>query len=478
MKNRFGKWTLLLALWTAAGIAGPVFAAEMNQTAVVVTASAGWSSGAHSIIRRDGGQWTLRNVGGETSLLPTISDLAVSAHRQFFYRIERFQSDNVAKFDVSAPNQPIWNVSAISPGELGLQSNSSNPFALVFASNEKAYLIRYGAKTAWIVDPSVSFENRTEFKIGELDLSAYSVEGGTRPYDDTDGYSEMANGVIVDGKLFIVMQRLVTWCPAETVHSYVAVFDVATDAEIQTGMGEGGLKGIALPFPVFNAGFPAYASIHYLEENHTIYVSGPASFGFCTSGLGGNGGVVAIDPDTYETEVVLDAGGNDWPHGSIFSTAIVSPAKGYFLGVPDAYDVSGSGNALKTFNPTTGAVTGDANFALNGKDLAHLALDRDGYLWICNSSDSKVQILDTADDSIEQEIATDLLPKIIDFVYTFDFEPGDVNRIDGITAQDAVDAFDLTQQSRWTWEELWAADFNGDGEVTAQDAVDIFWASF
>jgi hypothetical protein len=55
---------------------------------------------------------------------------------------------------------------------------------------------------------------------------------------------------------------------------------------------------------------------------------------------------------------------------------------------------------------------------------------------------------------------------------------GDVVPDGEITAQDAVEAFNLSLNATWTSEELAAGDWNGDGEITAQDAVDIFFAQF
>jgi hypothetical protein len=55
---------------------------------------------------------------------------------------------------------------------------------------------------------------------------------------------------------------------------------------------------------------------------------------------------------------------------------------------------------------------------------------------------------------------------------------GDVVPDGEITAQDAVEAFNLSLNSSWTADELAAGDWNGDGEITAQDAVDIFFAQF
>ena len=58
------------------------------------------------------------------------------------------------------------------------------------------------------------------------------------------------------------------------------------------------------------------------------------------------------------------------------------------------------------------------------------------------------------------------------------YNRGDTNKDGEITAQDAVDAFWLSFNTQWTFDELCTADYNQDGEVTSQDAVEIFWASF
>ena len=59
------------------------------------------------------------------------------------------------------------------------------------------------------------------------------------------------------------------FCPSNT--AYVAVFDVATDTEIDTGKGEGSKKGI--PLPIRNP-----LSIQYVAENNRIYIQGVGSY--------------------------------------------------------------------------------------------------------------------------------------------------------------------------------------------------------
>ncbi len=88
--------------------AGPAYSA---QTAVVATVAADYGSGAHSTISVD-------PVGGpriaQNDLLPTIiSDISVASYGTYFYRIERFNADNVMKFDINAPDTPIWQYSTL-----------------------------------------------------------------------------------------------------------------------------------------------------------------------------------------------------------------------------------------------------------------------------------------------------------------------------------------------------------------------------
>ena len=79
--------------------AGPAYS---EQTAVVATVEADYSGGAHSTISVDpvGGPRTAQN-----NLLPTVSDITVAAYETYFYRLERFNKNNVTKFDINAPEE-------------------------------------------------------------------------------------------------------------------------------------------------------------------------------------------------------------------------------------------------------------------------------------------------------------------------------------------------------------------------------------
>lgn len=395
------SWTAtgILFVLTAAGLPGE--AAAVTQTGVVSTVAADYSSAAHAVISVDpvGGPRAVRS-----KLLPTLtSDITVNAYKNFFYRIERFQADNVAKFDISAPETPIWQFSTNDPGETG----SSNPYDLLFVSDQKAYLLRYGKTLAWIVNPSAG--TAAEFKIGELDLGAYA---------DADGIPEMSAGVIAGDRVFIALQRLDQdngWVPSNT--AYLAVFDMATDQEIDTGVpNSDGVKGI--PLPIRNIG-----AVQYIAETERVYVQGAGDYGSSWTGRAPayTGGIAAVDPRDYTVDMVLDDGdGDNHPYGNISGVGIISAEKGYFVGYAGWSD-----NTLYAFNPTTGEVSGPANDDLKQKNIAGMEAgayaDNRGRLWVCNQTDAEVVILNTADDTVDENVSTDLNPTRV--VFTTEGEP-------------------------------------------------------
>lgn len=386
MRNKIEILSFLLGLVMAFGLwAGPVNA---EQSAVVVTAAADYSSGATSVI-------DVNPIGGpravQNDLMPTISDLGVAAHGCFFYRIERYMCDNITKFDISDPSTPVWQYSTLDDDE----TVTSDPHAMIFASDHKAYILRYEKTAAWMVDPTAtSHEN---FKTGELDLSAYA---------DSDGIPEMTNGVIVDGKLFILIQRMDrnnNWVPGS---GYVAVFDISTDQEIVTETGNpDGLKGILLP-----AKNPE--DIQYVPQAKKIYISCKGSLeGWTGTPAEYSGGILSLDPYTYEVSMIVDDGDEtNHPYGNIYKMVIVSKNKGYFNGF-----IGWEDNYLFSFNPLTGVVEGPVSDTLNGINITTMGVDENGYVWIGDATAGGMQVVNSADDTVDEFVGTNLNPHAIAF---------------------------------------------------------------
>lgn len=397
------KRVVVCAVLVLFGFTIPTFAAE-QQKAVVVTAAADYSSGAHSVINVDPADGPKDYTN---NLAPTVSDLTIVAQGRYFYRIEQFFADNIAKFDIANPGTPIWQYSTMDQNDT---VSSSNPQDIVFASPDKAYLLRQNTPTAWIVNPQAASE--ASFKVGTLDLSSYN---------DGDGYSpEMTQAIVVKGKLFILMQRLDqndNWTPQE---GYLAVFDTVTDAEIDTWQGRDGRKGILLP--VKNP-----STLYYLPENDTIYVQGSGRLESTFSGTPAEytGGIAAIDPDTYKTRMVLDDGDDlNHTYGNITGMVIVSSTKGYFVGYEDF-----GNNTLYSFNPSNGEVDGAPVEILKNTNIQGMeaggAVDQNGLVWITDATNAQVVIIDPADDSVKDTVPTNLNPQKIVFV-TFDDDNIDI----------------------------------------------------
>ena len=359
--------------------------ANSSQTAVVVSAAGDYSSGAHSIV-------SVGPVGGPRTvtqdLVPAGSDMTVVAHGDHFYRMERSNAHNITKFHINQPDTAVWQYST-EGNETG-----SNPHDIVFMTESKAYLLRYGSSKLWIVNPGAASE--ADFKIGEIDLSTDA---------DGDGKPEMHSGVIAGGFLYITLQRVDFsggWGNYIYNTPWIAVIRTADDTEMDTGQGDGTRLGI--PLPMENPG-----AIQYLAASDTIYVQGIGQY---TNQY--TSGIATINPLTYEPTLILDDGDDtSHPYGAITGMAIVSSTKGYFVG----YAAWGD-NTLYTFDPSEPAPTGTAvsgleNLSIGGMETGAY-VDENNMLWVCAATmsltDPRIIILNTATDTIDETIDTNLTP--------------------------------------------------------------------
>ncbi len=395
------KTFTLLALSMVLTIPGIQTArADIQQKAVSINAAADYTSGTHSVISVDpvGGPRDIQN-----DLQPTVSDLGLNAYGRYFYVIERYYGDNVTKYDISNPSTPIWQFSTMDENDAVA---TSNPHNIVFAGPTKAYLLRHNSASAWIINPGTTDEQG--FRTGYMDLSAYN---------DQDEYGpEMTDGVIVDNQLFVVLQRLNQDDSSAPNTAYLAVIDITTDQEIDTGMG-GDLKGIELP--VKNP-----SAIEYDPETGLIFVQGVGKYASSWSGTPAeySGGIATIDPTTFETTLLIDDGDDEnHPYGNISGMTVLSATKGYFVGYAGWGD-----NTMYEFNPTSGEVVGEANEYLKNKNIAGMnagaSADQNGMVWITNATDAEIVILNPTDNTIDEKINTNINPSKIVFVTGDDSE--------------------------------------------------------
>lgn len=325
----------------------------------------------------------------------TESDIVVATDGTAVYQIGRFGLDSLTRFDPDDTSAAVYQFSVN-----GAES-SANPYDIAFAATDRAYLTRYGSELAWIVDPSVGANEADLFRLGELDLSAYD-----------DDAPNMSDALIVDGKLFVLLERLretpSAFLPDE--EGYVAVFDTASDDEIDTDPDDDGLPGIAL-------GIRNPTAMQHEAASGRIYVLGRGNF-FLGEGLEGDpytGGLVAIDPETYAVTPVLDDGTEDDNEGFFVNALVVSPTKGYLVTQAGFGD-----NTLRAFDPTAGTLAADPVEGLAGVEITTLAEAPDGRVWVGLGGEAPgFAIVDPLDDSVAPErVATELVP--IDVVFLGD----------------------------------------------------------
>lgn len=318
----------------------------------------------------------------------TLSDIAVTTDGTHIYQIGRFNIDSVTQFD--ATDTSITNYQYTVNDD---NPSSANPYSLAFVNESKAYLTRYGSTDLWIVDPRG--ESEETFKTGEIDLSAYD-----------DDVPNMSDALIVGDKLFVLMERLTGFVPDKT--AYLAVIDITTDTEIDTDQSATGLLGIELS--VVNP-----TALQYNAARDEIYVVGRGNY-FENSTITTDfhsGGIEVIDPDTFETQLLLDDGTDTDNQGYFSDIEIINASEGYLL----TYQSFGV-TTLRTFNPTTGILNGDLIEGLQDVDITVLAQGPDNHLWIgLNSATPGFLRLDLATGIIADElVATELVPIGLTFI--------------------------------------------------------------
>ena len=404
---------------------------DLTSGAVILTRASDYSVYSHAVA-------TVAAAGEARALVaqdidPSADDTDLAAFGEYFYRLGRMGANYVTKYALQAPDVPLWQFSVAAAGD------DPNPHDMVFASASRAFLLFYNIAKAWIVDPSVDADSEASFKIGELDLSAYS---------DSDGVPEMTSGIVVDGKLFVILQRLnqTTWDTSNP--AYVAVFDAATGEEIDTGMGGAeGLNGIcldALEDADGNAmNYRNPEVIHYLSETGLIYLQAAGPVFPAYSSYGYTYGVLTINPSTYEVNVVIPAGtAASHDYSSLFGMAVVSADKGYFIDYT-GYDYATGGGVcnLYSFNPTTGAVADEPIADLSGRDFLGIGdavqqrmtnseedilpyftgkdlggyrigmgVDENDFVWVADASANQIAVLDPDTDTVDQTIDLNLKP--------------------------------------------------------------------
>ena len=361
---------------------------DVDLAAVVAGATADYSSASLAVIDAQPPHEKTIN------LMPSDkTDVVLSAWGSYFYRIERFGANSIAKYDIAAPGTPVWQCSTE-----GEESNS-NPYQLVQVAENKAYVLRYGSPKIWVVNPSIaSSADCASFKTAEIDLSAF----------DEDGVPDMSSAVVVDDRLFVAIQRLTFFTPVQD--SQVVVIDTASDQIIDADATQEGVQAITLVGK--NPG-----SMAYVDSMDKIFVQSVGKYD--ASAYGGtaaeySGGIDVIDPTDFSVSQLVD----DTETGTkqISGMAIINATEGYLINYAGWGD-----NTLYAFNPSTGDIAKDNSGAMqtidgfSGVNIAGAFAGPDDKLWV--AINSGVAIIDSASGAVEQAlIDTEMNPASLVFV--------------------------------------------------------------
>ncbi|MCD8522153.1 MAG: hypothetical protein LRY66_15485 [Saccharospirillaceae bacterium] len=340
------------------------------------------------------------NILGERSVSQTIlvkdkSDFTVNTYGKYLYHIGRYNIDSIARYDSSdSLNVAQWEYSTNDNG-----ADRSNPYKIIHVSDDKAYVIRYGAKTIWQINPQA--ESAGQLVVDTIDLSAYNYPGADFP--------RMSEAAVYNDKLFVVMQRLDNNYKPQT--AYVAVIDTADNTEIDTDPGTSGLKGI--PLSVTN---PVAAE----ADNGYLYIAGRGNFGSDT------GGLEQIDMTTLVASNII----SDTTFSSLNNTetntyfhitdvALASDQHGYVtVNIEKGYDTLSS--KVYEFNRISKTVGQPLNMtSLNDVIISDIAIDTNQRLWVgvANKEDPGIVVIDTDTNTQSgNRIELQMPPKSINFL--------------------------------------------------------------
>lgn len=329
------------------------------------------------------------------------SDYTISSYKGEVFHIGRYFIDTITKYDALEPADrdiEIWSYSTQDAED----STSRNPYVLVSLNETKAYLIRYNSSKVWIVNPQATASE--DFKTGELDLSGYARE------ENSNGTPNPAAAVIADNKLYIAMQRFDDSYAAGT--AYVAVFDTATDTEVETNANdEDSVKGI--PLTGLN---PLEHSL--VANEGKVYVTTRNSYSSFDLSFSR---IEEINTGDYSVREVLTAADiTDNTAGFIKASVVISPEQGYFYASEAFYEPSyHEVGTVYEFNPTTGDILATGVAESGTESISFIGLDTANFLWVSVSNPEYpgVDVINTVTNEKHIDRLTTLLnPGTIRFI--------------------------------------------------------------
>ena len=269
------------------------------------------------------------------------------------YVVNRYGYDNIQVID---PAQGCATARQFSVG------NDTNPQDIAFASPSKAYVSRLGSPDLLIVNPS------TGATLGTIALAAWA---------DADGNPEAAHLAVVGDLLFVALERLSNFVPADT--GLVVVVDMLADTVYDADPLTAGKQVVRLSGMNPSTSFAAVPGDGTSPEVH-LYIGCTGRWGVLDGGIED---IVVPMQDGAEPGVIRSAGFAITEvalGGDVVDVVGYGPEHSYAI----VADLS-SNTSLVSWDPPTGTKLSTL-YAPAGFSLADAALDDRRELYVCNSS--------------------------------------------------------------------------------------------
>lgn len=247
---------------------------------------AAYGDGSHVDLIKNGGFLNNEQIHASTQ-----TDYRLVGNGSYYYRLGRKDIDTLQKYYLEQPSEGLYqtdNGLGFSTRTAGSEV-SSNAYDLVFINESTAIMPMYELNEAWVVNTNA--QTADEFKICELDLSAYASDNTPDP--DTGAVTQspprMSMAFVNSQYAVITMQRLYDgWTPGT---AYAAIFNLSDWSEIDTNPNTEGLNGIELNLKNHQAG-------DITSDGNAIYLAS------LVYGTPNKGGIEKIDLDTLSTSTI------------------------------------------------------------------------------------------------------------------------------------------------------------------------------
>ena len=327
----------------------------------------------------------------------TESNYVLASNGNDLFQLGRFNIDTLTSYsptDTSAVNYQVLLRAD--------EAETTSAAGIAFVDEDLAYVTQRSSDKILIIDPTPEQPTRESVILGEISIAEYNLGP-----DDALDYPDMTDAVVVDNKLFVLLENLTGFTPVN--RAYIVVIDTVTGLEIPTGMGQFPLDGIELQS--VNPG-----SLQYNEESGQLYVIGRGYY-YADDAVTTEtytGGVESIDPVTYQSNLLIDDGTTDNNNGYFFEGVVVNENLGYLISLEGENNTV---NNLRSFNPSTGELS-DPIPGTEGQSLTTLAVGPDNHLWVGIQSDTPgyMRINLESGEVVSERVATTLIPSDTVFI--------------------------------------------------------------